>query len=57
MPFGELRAYFRGARFGAKALGLRSDAVDEATAFGELMDHCMEDVTAMYRIIRERDSS
>ncbi len=56
MPFGDLRAYFRGAKFGAKALGLRSDAIDEATAFGELMDHYMEDVTAMFRIIRDRDS-
>lgn len=56
MPFGDLRTYFRGAKFGANALGLRSNAVDEATAFGELMDHYIEDVAAMYRIIRDRES-
>ncbi len=56
MPFGDLRTYFRGAKFGAKALGLRSDAVEEATVFGELMDHYTADVTAMYRIMRDRDS-
>lgn len=57
MPFGELRTYFRGAKFGAQALGLRSDAMIEAAAFGKLMDHYMEDITTMYRIIRDRDSS
>lgn len=57
MPFGELRTYFRGAKFGAKALGLRSGATDEATAFGELMDHYMEDITTMYRIVRDHDPS
>lgn len=57
MPFGDLRTYFRGAKFGARALGLRSSAMDEAAVFGELMDHYMEDVTAMYRIIRDRGPS
>lgn len=56
MPFGELRTYFRGAKFGSKALGMRSGAIDEATAFGELMDHYMEDVTAMFRVLRDRNS-
>jgi hypothetical protein len=56
MPFGELRTYFRGAKFGALALGLRSDASDEASAFGKLMDHYIEDVRAMFRVIRDRDS-
>jgi hypothetical protein len=57
MPFGDLRTYFRGAKFGARALGLRSGAMDEAAAFGELMDHYMEDVTAMFRIMRDRGPS
>jgi hypothetical protein len=57
MPFGELRTYFRGAKFGAMALGLRSGTMDEAGRFGALMDHYMEDVTAMYRIVRERDGA
>ena len=56
MPFDQLRTYFRGAKFGAKALGLRSGATDEADTFGKLMDHYMEAVTAMYRIIRDRES-
>jgi hypothetical protein len=57
MPFGELRTYFRGAKFGAVALGLRSGATDEARAFGELVDHYMEDVTTMYRRMRDGDPS
>jgi len=57
MPFGELRSYFRGAKFGGKAVGLRAGATDEWEQFGLLMDHYMEDVTAMYRIIRDRDSN
>ena len=56
MPFDQLRTYFRGAKFGAKALGLRSGAKDEADAFGHLMDHYMEDVTTMWRIIRDRET-
>ena len=57
MPFGELRTYFRGAKFGAQAMGLRSDAIGEAAAFGKLMDHDMEDVTTMDRISRDRNST
>jgi hypothetical protein len=57
MPFGELRSYFRGAKFGAKAVGLRAGATEESEQFGLLMDHYMEDVAAMYRIIRDRDSN
>ena len=55
MPFDQLRTYFRGAKFGAKALGQRSGATEEAAAFGRLMDHYMEDVTAMWRLRRDRD--
>jgi hypothetical protein len=55
MPFGELRTYFRGAKFGSKAMGMRTGAVDEAKLFGSLMDHYMEDMTTMYRIIRDSD--
>lgn len=57
MPFGDLRTYFRGAKFGAKAMGIRSGAAEAATEFGELMDHYMEDVTTMYRIMRDRGSA
>lgn len=53
MPFGDLRSYFRGAKFAAKAMGMRTpQANDEAIAFGDLMDRYMEDVTAMFRIMR-----
>lgn len=55
MPFGELRTYFRGAKFGSKAMGMRTGAMDEAKLFGALMDHYMEDITTMYRIIRDSD--
>ena len=55
MPFGDLRAYFRGAKFAAKAMGMRTpEANDEAIAFGELMDRYMEDATAMFRILRAK---
>ena len=53
MPFGDLRVYFRGARFGAKAMGLRTGAIDEADCFAALMDHYGEDTATMYRIIRD----
>jgi hypothetical protein len=53
MPFGDLRAYFRGAKFGSKAMGLRTGAMDEADRFGALMDHYIEDVATMYRIVRD----
>jgi hypothetical protein len=49
IPFRELRTYFRGAKFGAKAMGLRTGAVDEAKTFGILMDHYMDDMRTMYR--------
>jgi hypothetical protein len=55
MPFGELRTYFRGAKFGSKAMGMRTGAMDEAALFGALMDHYMEDMKTMYRIIRDSD--
>ena len=55
MPFGDLRAYFRGAKFAAKAMGMRTpQASDEAVVFGELMDRYTEDATAMFRIMRAR---
>ena len=53
MPFESLREYFRGAKFGAKAIGLRTGEMDEATAFGDLMDDYMEDVVTMFRIKRD----
>jgi len=53
MPFTDLRAYFRGAKFGSRAMGLRTGATDEADQFGALMDHYIEDVATMYRIIRD----
>jgi len=56
MPYGELRSYFRGAKFGAKAVGMRAGATEEWEQFGLLMDHYMEDVTTMYRIIRDREA-
>ncbi len=55
MPFDDLRTYFRGAKFGSKAMGMRTDAVEEANLFGSLMDHYMEDTATMYRIIRDSD--
>ena len=53
MPFGDLRVYFRGAKFGSKAMGLRTGAIDEASRFGILMDHYMEDMRTMYKIKRD----
>ena len=53
MPFGDLRTYFRGAKFGSKAMGLRTGAMDEANRFGLLMDHYMEDMRAMYKFKRD----
>lgn len=55
MPFGDLRTYFRGAKFGSKAMGMRTGAVDEAELFGTLMDHYTDDLVTMYRIIHESD--
>lgn len=55
MPFNDLRTYFRGAKFGSKAMGMRTGAVEEANLFGSLMDHYMEDMATMYRIIRDSD--
>lgn len=53
MPFGDLRAYFRGAKFASKAMGLRTGATEEADRFAALMDHYIEDTATMYRIIRD----
>jgi hypothetical protein len=53
MPFGALRIYFRGAKFGSKAMGLRTGAMDEANRFGLLMDHYIEDMRTMYKIKRD----
>lgn len=53
MPLGDLRVYFRGAKFGSKAMGLRTGAIDEADRFGLLMDHYMEDMRTMYKIKRD----
>jgi hypothetical protein len=55
MPFNDLRTYFRGAKFGSKAIGMRTGAVEEANLFGSLMDHYMKDMATMYRIIRDSD--
>ncbi|NND13686.1 MAG: hypothetical protein HKO10_06965, partial [Acidimicrobiia bacterium] len=54
MPFDELRSYFRGAKFGAKAIGLRTDNLAESDGFGALMDRYMEAVIAMFRIKRDK---
>jgi hypothetical protein len=53
MAFGDLRTYFRGAKFGAKAMGMRTGATDEAELFGALMDHYSEDLVTMYRMMRD----
>lgn len=55
MPFDDLRPYFRGAKFGSKAMGMRTGATAEAEQFGALMDHYTEDLVTMYRIIRDTD--
>jgi hypothetical protein len=55
MPFGDLRTYFRGAKFASKVMGNRTGAMEEADVFGALMDQYMEDMTTMYRIIRDSD--
>jgi len=56
MPFSDMRTYFRGAKFGATAMGLRTGDKAEAKVFSDLMDHYMEDVVSMFRIIRDRNS-
>ena len=53
MPFGDLRAYFRGAKFASQAMGLRTGATDEADRFGALMNRYIEDTATMYRIMRD----
>jgi hypothetical protein len=53
MPFGDLRAYFRGAKFASQAMGLRNGATDEADRFGALMDRYIEDTATMYRIMSD----
>lgn len=55
MAFGDLRTYFRGAKFGSKAMGMRTGATEEAELFGALMDHYTEDLVTMYRIIRDSE--
>lgn len=58
MPFQELRTYFRGAKFAARAMGSRfPEARDDALVFSDLMDRYMEDVTAMYRIKRDQGTA
>ncbi len=57
MPFEELRSYFRGAKFGSRAIGLRTGNLDESNAFGALMDRYMEAVIAMFRIKRDQRNS
>ena len=53
--YGELRAYFRGAKFAARAMSSRfPEAKQESIAYGTLMDRYIEDVTTMYRIIRDK---
>lgn len=51
MPFRDLRAYFRGAKFGSRAMGMRTGATDEADRYGALMDHYIEDLGTMHRIM------
>ena len=54
-PYRELKPYFRGAKFAARAMSMRiPGGKEESIAYGELMDRYMEDVTAMYRIIRDK---
>ena len=55
MPFRDLRAYFRGAKFGSRAMGMRTGATDEADRYGALMDHYIEDLVTMHRIMRDSD--
>ena len=56
MRFADLRSYFKGAKFGAKAIGMRLEGgMDEAEALGELMDRYIEDATAMFKIVRDRE--
>jgi hypothetical protein len=55
MPFGHMKPYFRGAKFAARAMSMRVPAAkDESIAYGALMDRYMEDVTTMYRIMRDQ---
>ena len=55
MPFPELRSYYRGAKFAALAMGRRyPEAADDSNVYAALMDRYMENVTAMYRILREK---
>ena len=53
MPFRDLKVYFRGAKFGARAIGLRLDGREEARRFEAMVDRYMDDVTAMYRTMRD----
>ena len=58
MPFRELRSYYRGAKFAALAMGRRyPEATDDSKIYASLMDRYMENVTAMYRILREKSPS
>ena len=55
MPFRELRSYYRGAKFAALAMGRRyPEAKMDGKVYAALMDRYMENVTTMYRIIRDK---
>ena len=55
MPFQEMRSYFRGAKFAARAMGNRfPEAFDDSRVFSDQMDRYMEDTTTMYRIKRDQ---
>lgn len=57
MRLSDLTTYFRGAKFGVKAVGTRTeDGHREAAVFGELMDRYIEDVKATFKAIRARDA-
>lgn len=51
MAFGDMRTYFRGAKFAAVAMGRRHpEGKEDGKAYAALMDRYIEDATAMYRI-------
>lgn len=57
MRLSDLTTYFRGAKFGVKAVGTRTeDGHKEAAVFGELMDRYIEDVRTTFKAIRIRDA-
>ena len=55
MLFRELRSYYRGAKFAALAMGRRyPQGKADSKVYAALLDRYMENVTTMYRIIRDK---